>query len=269
MLRAAAHRHELLNSLPPLTRWLFAGLWTIADRDGRLEDRPRRIKIEVLAYDDCDCDSMLQELAVAGFIVRYSDAEGRKLICIPSWLEHQHPHPKEPKSTLSPPNDSTLPAMVGPRQFPERIRVDRAGSSMSSMSSVPSERSTVGASAAPEDPVEQLQGYWNEKAPAVGLPAWRETGKPRRTQARARLRERAMAGDDGWRDVIDKICASNFCRGQNDRKWVASPDWLLQPETATKVLEGKYDNRGAGVGLDKGRVHAEDQDHTKTGVLNW
>ena len=51
-----------LADCPPLTRLLFAGLWVIADREGRLEDRPKRIKTETLPYDDCDVDAMLDEL---------------------------------------------------------------------------------------------------------------------------------------------------------------------------------------------------------------
>ena len=135
-LRAEAHRHEILCSLSPLHRWLFAGLWTIADRDGRLEDRPKRIKAEVLAYDDCDCNRLLDDLAMAGFIQRYVDEDGHGVIAIPSWPKHQHPHPKEPKSILSKPNASTLPSTTAPPlPFPAN---DPAGSSVSSMSSVSS-----------------------------------------------------------------------------------------------------------------------------------
>lgn len=46
-----------------------------------------------------------------------------------------------------------------------------------------------------------------------------------------------------WREVVLKIAASDFCCGKNDRGWVASFDFLLKPDTALKVLEGKYDNR--------------------------
>lgn len=44
-----------------------------------------------------------------------------------------------------------------------------------------------------------------------------------------------------WGQVIFKIKASGFCRGGNDRKWVANFDWLLKPDTAAKVIEGRYD----------------------------
>ena len=55
--------NDELAECDPLARLLFAGLWCIADREGRLEDRPKRIKAEVLPYDDCDVDELLNQLA--------------------------------------------------------------------------------------------------------------------------------------------------------------------------------------------------------------
>ena len=52
-------------------RLLFIGLWTQADREGRLEDRPKRIKAELFPYDNIDIDKGLNELQAKGFIVRY------------------------------------------------------------------------------------------------------------------------------------------------------------------------------------------------------
>lgn len=86
-----------------------------------------------------------------------------------------------------------------------------------------------------------LQDVWNEEA-HPDLPRWKETGPDRKRTAKARLKERPI---DEWREIIRRISASDFCRGANDRGWRASPDWLLQPATAAKVLEGKYDNRRA------------------------
>jgi len=45
--------------------------------------------------------------------------------------------------------------------------------------------------------------------------------------------------------AIAKIAASDFCNGKNDRGWVATFDFLLQPDTPAKALEGKYDNRAS------------------------
>ena len=63
--------NDELAEITPLGRLLFAGLWVIADREGRLEDRPKKIKAEILPYDDCDIDDLLNQLAKAGFIERY------------------------------------------------------------------------------------------------------------------------------------------------------------------------------------------------------
>jgi hypothetical protein len=44
-----------------------------------------------------------------------------------------------------------------------------------------------------------------------------------------------------WRLILGRINASPFCLGQNDRGWKADVEFFLRPDTATKVLEGKYD----------------------------
>ena len=60
-----------LAEISPLGRLLFIGLWTIADREGRLEDKPKKIKVQVLPYDDCDINDILNDLQEKGFILRY------------------------------------------------------------------------------------------------------------------------------------------------------------------------------------------------------
>ena len=51
-----------LAELTPLTRLIFIGLWTLADCEGRLEDRPKRIRAQLHPFDDDDTDAMLQAL---------------------------------------------------------------------------------------------------------------------------------------------------------------------------------------------------------------
>jgi hypothetical protein len=54
-----------------MVRLLFIGLWTQADRAGRLLDRPKRIKAEIFPYDSFDVEKGLEQLSDAGFILRY------------------------------------------------------------------------------------------------------------------------------------------------------------------------------------------------------
>jgi len=80
-------------------RMLFIHLWGLADREGRLEDRPLRIKAAVFPYDNCDVETMLAQLADKSLIIRY-EAGGMKLIWIPKFLLHQRPHINEAPSLL-------------------------------------------------------------------------------------------------------------------------------------------------------------------------
>ena len=99
LIKPGFFTNDTLAEVSPIGRLLFAGLWVIADRDGRLEDRPKRIKAEVLPFDNANVDRLLGELADRGFIVRY-ESEGQRLIQIVAFTRHQSPHPKEPTSKL-------------------------------------------------------------------------------------------------------------------------------------------------------------------------
>lgn len=95
-------KNDILAECSPLARILFVGLWCEADREGRLEDRVKRIKADCLPYDDCDVSALLDELNVRGFIVRY-EANGSHYIAIPEFAKHQNPHCKEQASTIPAP----------------------------------------------------------------------------------------------------------------------------------------------------------------------
>ena len=92
-------RNEELAGLPFEFRLLFIGLWTLADREGRLEDRPKRIRMELFPADDVDCDAGITALESCGLVVRYQ-VEGIAYIWIPTFLEHQKPHLREAESTI-------------------------------------------------------------------------------------------------------------------------------------------------------------------------
>jgi hypothetical protein len=88
-----------LLDLPPEARLLFVGLWCLADREGKLLDRPRRIKHQVLPYDAVDVDDLLWQLQAAGSIVRYR-LEGHSLVQVTNFTDHQPIHNREAASKL-------------------------------------------------------------------------------------------------------------------------------------------------------------------------
>lgn len=95
--------NDTLAEMSPLTRLLFAGLWCYADREGRFEWRPRRIKAALLPYDDCGVGKMLDELAEWGFIQSYV-VDGERFGAIAKFDQHQNPHVKERPSTIPAPD---------------------------------------------------------------------------------------------------------------------------------------------------------------------
>lgn len=94
--------NDELAECHPLGRLLFAGLWTIADKEGRLDDRPKKIKAMLLPFDEADCDALLQQLNDHKFIIRYR-VNGERYIQISNWKKHQNPHCKEAASEIPAP----------------------------------------------------------------------------------------------------------------------------------------------------------------------
>jgi hypothetical protein len=100
---------EDIADLPDELKLFYIGMWTHADREGRLEDRPERLKIEIMPYrPKFNAEAALIRLAkpkrVSGrpYIVRYQ-MDGRKFIQILSWKRHQKPHVNEQDSVIPPP----------------------------------------------------------------------------------------------------------------------------------------------------------------------
>ncbi len=91
-----------IGELTPLARLFFIGLWTQADREGRVEDDVRRLKIRIFPFDAVDVEALAVELHGKDMIRRYSAGEKRGYIWIRNFTKHQRPHPKEPASLIPP-----------------------------------------------------------------------------------------------------------------------------------------------------------------------
>lgn len=86
----------------------------------------------------------------------------------------------------------------------------------------------------------EFVGMWNSLGGRI--PKIRALTSQRRKHLRARMREPQFSG--GMTDIIEKIRASSFLSGENDRGWAPTFDWVIGNEgNYVKVLEGAYDNR--------------------------
>lgn len=98
-IKPGFYKNEDLAECSVWARLLFPGLWMLADREGRLEDRPRRIKGEIFPFDSVEVSPLLDELAQWGFIRRYTVGD-RRFIQVLGFLAHQNPHGTEKDSVI-------------------------------------------------------------------------------------------------------------------------------------------------------------------------
>lgn len=99
IIRPGFFSNEELAENDPLGRILFEGLWCLADKSGRLEDRPKKIKALILPYDDVNVNKLLDNLYDSEFIIRYS-VDSSAYIFIPEFLTHQQVYHKEEESQI-------------------------------------------------------------------------------------------------------------------------------------------------------------------------
>ena len=100
LLKPEFFKNEELVKCGPEAMLLFAGLWTLADREGRLPDRLPVIHGEIFPWSPLvPLDELLSTISASGFIQRY-EIDGHKYIQIVNFLKHQKPHPNETKSVI-------------------------------------------------------------------------------------------------------------------------------------------------------------------------
>lgn len=105
-IKPGLFKNEILGVADPLYTLAFQGLWLIADREGRLEDRQLRIKAETFPYrEGIDMAAILGWLQQEGFILRYQ-ADDKHYIQILNFKKHQNPHKNESPSEIPAPSNS-------------------------------------------------------------------------------------------------------------------------------------------------------------------
>lgn len=93
---------------------------------------------------------------------------------------------------------------------------------------------------APDVDAHQAFAAWNDLALRCGLPQARSLTPGRRQKLIARIREHG--GMEAWARALANVERSSFLRGSNDRGWRADFDFLLQPTSFAKVVDGIYGN---------------------------
>jgi len=100
-IKPGLFENEILANMSPWHRLLFVGLWCYADREGRFEDRPLKVRMALFPLDDVDVPTMLSDLTEAGFLTRYS-VDGVNYVQVNNFDRHQAPHKNEQPSRIPP-----------------------------------------------------------------------------------------------------------------------------------------------------------------------
>ena len=260
--------NEELAEIEPIGRLLFIGLWTLADRDGRLEDRPKRIKGELFPYDNCDINALLDDLQKYGFILRY-EVDGGKYIQIVNFSKHQNPHPKEPSKDF--------PVPEGYKQVASREKKLQASgkqvaknadilnpdilnpeSIYSDSDESPLPPSRAGGYEREHIPYEEILEHYKQLCPSLPIPSKLNTS--RKTQIKARWKNDLHENIDEIDAFFRRVESSDFLTGRNGAR--AKPfgiDWIFKEQNFLKIQEGNYDGKQSAPSQLEYPIHQGDE----------
>jgi len=264
-------------------RYLFIGLWCAADREGRIEDRPRQIKAALYPYDDLDADALLTELVSAGAIRRY-EVEGVKVVLVVNFKKHQKIHLNEAPSALPPePKERQglpLDNQGEPKErqgLPNRSYSSSSSYSYSSSSTASEEETTTTTRAREETetPKDGPNSPPGQNETALGSDMGRGEAAALLTKIKEAFGEiwpevqTVMVSDqmithvqelasrlpafrdpETWRAAAQRARASSFLLGKvpgrtGKRFTGMSLAWFLKPDTQANIANGQYDDREA------------------------
>lgn len=178
-----------------------------------------------LRIDDIACQSLLDRLLIAGLIDILKGGPNGSRIAPHGWSARQY------KSDVS--TDRV-------KRFRERSR---------NVSETPPETDTDTETdiisskeekSSGDDPLsaKEVIEAWNDLAERKRLAKVVKLTPDRQRKLKARISQNTI---DEWKTALEAIERSSFLCGDNDRGWKANFDFLLQPSSFTKLIEGVYD----------------------------
>ena len=253
-------------------RLLFIGLWTLADRSGRMEDRPKQIKMELFPADSVDCDALLGQLASIGVIERY-EHDGKRYLHVVNFAKHQNPHRDEKASTVPGPCGFDAPNVDAPEKhgastvqapceggtgtvpiglnpdplIPESLTEAKASLSTGKPTDLPhcphGELIEIFAEQLPLQPQPKPELWSGARAKALTARwRWVLTATKRDGSRYATTREEAL---DWFRRFFGYVAESDFLTGR-DGEWAGCDlGWLSNETNFAKVVSGNYVNKAA------------------------
>lgn len=86
--------------------------------------------------------------------------------------------------------------------------------------------------------IREIVEIYNSLCPS--FPAVRSVSNARKKAIKARQNTYTL---EDFRTLFTKAEASSFLKGNNDRNWTATFDWMIKDSNMAKILDGNYDDR--------------------------
>lgn len=275
--------NEYLGTCDPLEALFFEGLWTLADRFGRLENRPLRMKAQVFPYRDLSAQVItgyVQNLSDHGFLTLYT-VDGQDYIEIRNFAKHQNPHKNEKGGDIpkppQPPENKDIPqdssnystTPVKHHSAPEEscIRNEESCSDVS-------ENNNLASGDAPSEQQEQPKPSADKK-PGIDYSSWPELpdGQILKDWLKARSKARAVHSQTAINTIgkeLHKAVAMGYTVNQcgeeaATRGWRGfKADWM---QGSVAPANGKGLVSGGNVTKFPGRPSVED--HNREVARRW
>ena len=234
-IKPGIFKNEILGVADPLYTLAFEGLWVLADREGRLEDRPLRIKAETFPYrDGIDMEFILNWLESNQFIKRYK-VEGKPYIAIISFLKHQNPHKNEVESEIPPVESADIPN----KSEQVQIKSEPLGLTPDSLNLTPLTLNPVTDSLIPPIGASDVfADFWAAYPKKVGRgdaeKSWKKIKQPSKTFALIAAALLWQTESEQWSKDNGQYIP-NPATYLNQQRWLDEPPAQAPPQTMTPV----------------------------------
>lgn len=228
-------------TMPAKAAWPL--LWTEADDHGVFEWKPIVLKARIFPADDVKFDVVLAEYEGLGSIMRI-DIDGKPYGVIRNFCKYQRAKNPSYKHPLTPAMEkfagikavqTTNPPPVPPQSSPSTTEKPPQREEVRGRGDKESKEPSIEGL-----PISEAFAAYNSMAERVGLSRATKLSPQRQSKLKARLRD--AGGIAGWDAALERVAASAYCRGEVNG-FKADLGFLLQDESFTRLMEGKYDDR--------------------------
>ena len=105
-------------------------------------------------------------------------------------------------------------------------------------------------------PYQEIQEMFNRIC--ISLPSIKTLSKGRKDKIKTRWSE--IRTLETFEEICNKMQSSNFLKGDNNKKWKATFDWILENDNNwVKIIEGNYNNKSQGTnGVKQPEINSRD-----------